>query len=250
MEKQKYKTLKIPLKLIFNNTYDNELLLQNNIIKTHKLTILSYQFLRLWILHKYYNNLDLPIITKQLICITFNILSEKYKDPRLTSTNSLLFDELKDFYNTYFKHFIPNNNNDTTNISQILSYNATEMITNIENNIKMHFFSHINRFVNQSFEKLLCKDIFDKIEEKEQYIINCKNKLLNFKDGIKQTCDKTFKKQLNDDYKTIAKLSKTLVSQTRLEIKELRYNYKLSKRLVKQDLIIVINSLIVCLDQS
>ncbi len=42
---------------------------------------------------------------------------------------------------------------DGCNLSQILMYMETDILTNIENNIKMHFISHVNRIVNSSFKK-------------------------------------------------------------------------------------------------
>lgn len=38
------------------------------------------------------------------------------------------------------------------NLSQIFSYNCTQIITNVENNIKEHFFEYLNKFVNESFK--------------------------------------------------------------------------------------------------
>ena len=39
-------------------------------------------------------------------------------------------------------------------LSQILNNMAIDMKTNIENNVKMHFFKYVNRFVNSSFKKI------------------------------------------------------------------------------------------------
>jgi hypothetical protein len=37
-------------------------------------------------------------------------------------------------------------------MSYILAYEAIDMITNIENNIREHFIQHLNKFVNISFK--------------------------------------------------------------------------------------------------
>jgi hypothetical protein len=44
-------------------------------------------------------------------------------------------------------------------LSNVLKYYATTMITSIENNIKMHFFDYINRFIF-SYYKNLHKDVW------------------------------------------------------------------------------------------
>jgi len=41
---------------------------------------------------------------------------------------------------------------DGLNLSHILSYIATDMVTNIENNIKLNFVSYVKRFTNSSFK--------------------------------------------------------------------------------------------------
>lgn len=50
-----------------------------------------------------------------------------------------------------YKHLGCENKLDGINLSQILIYTATDMLTNIENNIKLHFFKYVKRFVNSSF---------------------------------------------------------------------------------------------------
>ena len=65
-EPDKITVVKCPLKQILK---DNENI--NKLVdvcsRTNELVIHSYQFLRLWILHKYENNLEIPEITKGTI---------------------------------------------------------------------------------------------------------------------------------------------------------------------------------------
>ena len=61
-EPDKITTVKCPLKLIFkDNQYEPVLI--NAYFRTNQIVIHTYQFLRLWILNKYNNNVDLPLIT-------------------------------------------------------------------------------------------------------------------------------------------------------------------------------------------
>lgn len=43
---------------------------------------------------------------------------------------------------------------DGSYLSQVLNNMAIDMKTNVENNIKLHFFKYVNRFVNSSFRKI------------------------------------------------------------------------------------------------
>ena len=66
------------------------------------------------------------------------------------------------------------------NLSQILSYYATTMLTCIKNNIKIHFMDYINRFVNVYF-KLKYKNKLENKEFKKQLFAE----LSVFKNDIK-----------------------------------------------------------------
>ena len=55
-----YRTLKIPLSKIL---IDKSLITQLPINEVNKIVIHVYHFLRLWIVYKFENNLDVPLIT-------------------------------------------------------------------------------------------------------------------------------------------------------------------------------------------
>ena len=74
----KYKTLKCPLSHILKDKNDITVI-YNVLLRAHKITIHTYQFLRLWILDKYHTNKmdSLPIIDENLIRIAFYVLSKE-----------------------------------------------------------------------------------------------------------------------------------------------------------------------------
>jgi hypothetical protein len=58
----KYRCLKLPITSIIPNNEDvkeNLDILQNAIIRTNAITSKTYFLLRLWVLHKYYNNQEI-----------------------------------------------------------------------------------------------------------------------------------------------------------------------------------------------
>ena len=61
--------------------------------------------------------------------------------------------EFKKFYDDEYKNLNYGAKLDGTNLSQILTYMAIDMLTNIENNIKLNFFKYVGRFVNSCFKK-------------------------------------------------------------------------------------------------
>ena len=69
----KYVTVKCPLNLIIHKQeYKANLI--DACFRTNQLVIHSYQFLRLWILQEYHNKLDIPVITKNTIKMSFKAI--------------------------------------------------------------------------------------------------------------------------------------------------------------------------------
>ena len=146
----KYRTVKCSIKSIIKKDLDMNILF-NAMMRTHKIVIHTYQFLRLWILNKYHNNLNIPLINDDVIKMAFKSLIIESSGPKPKGTNLNLFNEFKLFYESQYKNLNYNNKIDGKNLSQILGYMSIDMLTNIENNVKMHFFKYVKKFVNSSF---------------------------------------------------------------------------------------------------
>ena len=149
-------------KIIINDKPDCDLkkddiktILNDTCFRTNQIVIHTYQFLRLWILNKYHNKLDIPIITEELIKMVMNTLSIKdNRGNKPTDENLILLNEFNKFYEEHYKNLNYENKINSSYLSQIINSMATDILTNIENNIKMHFFKYVNRFVNSSFKKI------------------------------------------------------------------------------------------------
>ena len=145
-----YRAVKLPFKDIFKN--DDEVQEFNNkninkintaMIKVNKITIKTYQLLRLWILDKYHSNIKIPKITKETICMAMKSLNTS-PIGNTGEKNRILYNEFIELNTKHFQF----EREDASNLSQILASNITQMLTSIENNIKLHFFDYINRFIN------------------------------------------------------------------------------------------------------
>ena len=137
-------------------------------LKTHNIVIHTYQFLRLWILYKYKNNVDIPIITEDIIGLAFSALTERGNQGKKPTGDKLkLLNELKNFYENEYKKLNYEKKINSNLLGQILSDMATDILTNIENNIKLNFFGYVKRFVNSSFKKQH-NDILDNCQKGEK----------------------------------------------------------------------------------
>ena len=158
----KITTVKCPLKLILKNN-EHKTILFDACFRTNKIVIHTYQFLRLWILNKYHNKVTIPEISENTIKMIFKAITCESKGPKPKGDNLTLFNEFKLFHNEHYKNLGLNEKLNGLHLSQILNNMATDMLTNIENNVKLHFFKYVNRFVNSSFKKIN-SDIIEKSE--------------------------------------------------------------------------------------
>ena len=72
--------------------------------RTNKIVIQTYQFLRLWILEHYYNNINIPLITIDTIKMVFSVLTLNNKGGNTPKGNNLIMlHNFTDFYNNKYK---------------------------------------------------------------------------------------------------------------------------------------------------
>jgi hypothetical protein len=156
----KYKCLKVNVKSILKNTEPNILYaLEDAIHRANNITFKAYLLLKLWILDKYKQKIEIPEITQDIIKMAFKSVCKKSAGPKPKNDNLKLLVEFTNLHS-----FELENGNQ---LSQILSYYATTMITSIENNIKKHFMDYINRFVNVYFKYKYREEIINKEFKKQ-----------------------------------------------------------------------------------
>jgi len=147
----KYKTFKISLNKII---VDKHKISKLPLITMNKLIIHVYQFLRLWILHQFSTNKPIILITEGVIRMAFKVFLKDSAGPKPKGDNLLIYTDFKTFYtDTYKKLGYKLDLFTERNLSVIIDYTCTDMLTNIENNIKQRFIDHVKRFVNSYYKK-------------------------------------------------------------------------------------------------
>jgi hypothetical protein len=122
--------------------------------RTNKIVIHAYQFIKLYCIFLYENELKFPVIDKEFICDVFKVLTIRrcgsggYTEDNMPEQ----LQELTEFYRKHYSNTISNNETIYYDkLSYILPYEAIDMITNINNNIQEHFIDHLNKYVNIVF---------------------------------------------------------------------------------------------------
>jgi hypothetical protein len=159
------KTNKDNIKNVIKNK-DDLIIINNLAILVNKIVIHALQFLKLYILYLYDNNLDFPKIDKEFICDIFKVITiRKCGSGGYTEDNMpKQMKDLKLFYDEHYKTTIVIDDIlYYDKLSYILAYEAIDIEKNITNNIQEHYEQHINKFVNITFE---LKDKLKEINEK------------------------------------------------------------------------------------
>lgn len=196
----KYRCIKLPIQKIIKSDLPIDVLERINdaVSRTNTITTNSYFLLRLWVLQKYHNNQEIPIITEDTIRMSMKSLVKASAGPKPKGNNLALLQEFQNTGNSIFTL------QDGKNLSAILDYYATTMITAIENNIKMHFIDYIKRFVNSYFKNIYQNELQNKEFKKQFYkeLQQVKNDIIN--DAEILTCDEKYHNWLNDNrYKIV-----------------------------------------------
>jgi hypothetical protein len=133
------------------------------VYKVNKIIILASQFLNLYLIYLFDNNLDFPNIDKQFILTIFSVITKKNdgRGKKPSEDTLIVIKNLENFYNRYYKQCITDDDIiKIDKLSFVLAYEAIDIVKNIKNNITEHFQDYVNKFVNQSFEvKFLIQDI-------------------------------------------------------------------------------------------
>ena len=189
----KYRCIKLPIQKILKSDIPIDVLERINdaVSRTNIITTNSYFLLRLWVLQKYHNNQEIPIITEDTIRMSMKSLVKASAGPKPKGNNLALLQEFQNTGNSIFTL------QDGKNLSAILDYYATTMITSIENNIKMHFIDYIKRFVNSYFKNIYQNELQNKEFKKQFYkeLQQVKNDIIN--DAEILTCDEKYHTWLN-----------------------------------------------------
>jgi len=156
----KYKCIKVPFSSITQDSTIKSKLF-DCVIRTNRITIKTYQLIKLWVLTKFHNDLDIPTITEDTIRMAQKSILEKSAGPKPKGNNLKLFDEFQKLHTFTLEN--------GCNLSQILSYNAISILTSIENNIKRNYFNYVKRFVNSYFKSKYQEQLKDKEFKKQLF---------------------------------------------------------------------------------
>ncbi|ATZ80118.1 hypothetical protein BMW23_0056 [Bodo saltans virus] len=187
------------------------------VVRVNKIVIHAYQFNKLFCSYLYNNHFPLPFLDKEYICDIFRVITKRkcgkggYTEDKMPVQLKIL----NDFYKNHYSKLVqPTEILYYDGLSYILAYEAIDIITNINNNIEMHFIDHLNKYVNIVFnvkqqaeqitnnnkDKTIRKELHKKLYDEFRKV---KNDLISFSDEF--TSDKKYHKWIIQQRSSIFK---------------------------------------------
>jgi RNA-binding protein YhbY len=162
--KKMYRTIKTSLKSITITSAQNKIF--NIVSNMNKIVIHTYQFFKMYVLHHFHFWKEFPKINQYLIVSIMKTVAvpgqkeinkNEKKQKACTDKNHILKENLKLFYEKYYKPTMSENDKSEqlsyTGLTQMIEYEATDMITNISNHIQEHFENSMKKIINIYFDK-------------------------------------------------------------------------------------------------
>jgi hypothetical protein len=163
------KTYKNNILKIIRNKETIELI-NNLVVNTNKIVIRIYNFIKLYFIYLYDNNLEFPIIDKNFIGDVIKVIIDR-KDKRGSTSKNKYTPQLVniDKFNTdHFSKLIEDKEIlYSDKMSFVLAYEQIDIVKNINNNIEMNFLTQLNKYVNWSFDTYSKRKEIGKIKDRE-----------------------------------------------------------------------------------
>jgi len=145
------KISKVKLSRIIRSEYASKIIEINNIVnRVLQIVTHTYSFLKLFMINYYANYKCLPEINKNFVMMIMKTVSESsrkagnFKDQNRDMKNQLEF-----FYEKHYKHLVVESDKlKYDNLTQMLDYECTNIVTAYYNHIKNHFYTFMCRYVN------------------------------------------------------------------------------------------------------
>lgn len=151
-----YKCVKTSLKSIVKDK-STILILNKMVCNVNKIVIHTYNFLKMYCIHHFFENGSLPIIDKNLIVYIMKTVSKPDKEKPFKGDNLIKKNKLEVFYDKYYESTIMENFKlSGVNLTQVFEYESTSILTGFSNHIQEHFKDLLNRYINilVDFDKL------------------------------------------------------------------------------------------------
>ncbi len=153
-------------------------------------------FINDYVANVYNEKKTLPKINRNFILHCIKIMGFLKKEKDVSEANKGLFGDLLNFYKTHYNRLYEHEKNDLYNFKAVKRYLAEDILTNIENNIKLYYIHRLKKYLWIFGCNILDPKSKMSVKEKHKIIDKLVNNIL--KNKYKQI-DKRFLSWFNED---------------------------------------------------
>lgn len=212
--------------------------IQDAVLRTHTVVFHTTHFLKLYLLHLYQSQQQMPLLTPDYIAICMRIVSnmppqENRRGRPPNASTKQTMQQLEAFYKEHYEPLLGKNPQEQRvslyRIGDLLQYEEKDILKNIKNNIFMHFADYCKEWVNKVFGLKEALKRVDELElteeEKKETKRNISIEIRKVKDDLLSPVGKPF--QSNPKYhRWIQEHKPTLIFKDRFMKDNLIYDLK------------------------
>ena len=146
---EKFRSLKHPLKSLCK-TNDSFILINNIVLNIDNLRYHILSFTKLYFIYLFDNNQEFPVLNRDFLLCVVRCLTLSSKKRAPFTKNIELFNNVIHFYERSYSNIYKPSETDIdkyTGLRSIIYYMITDIVTDIENNIKMRFYNHLRNYM-------------------------------------------------------------------------------------------------------
>ena len=200
-----YKCVKTSLKSIIKNGTTLPII-NKMVCNMNQIVVHTYHFLKLYCINQFNTTGTLPIIDKKFVVLIMKTIAEADIRGRKFGENSnMIKNKLEIFYDDVYEPLMMERRKlSYTNLSNMLEYEATSIVTCISNHIQENFDKMLNRYINIMFNKKKLDDM-NPDASKLFYIRSTLKKIKNDILHNENKSDEKYTKFINNFKNTILK---------------------------------------------
>ncbi|VBB18086.1 hypothetical protein YASMINEVIRUS_549 [Yasminevirus sp. GU-2018] len=149
------KVVKVKLSRIVRSEYASKIPAIQEIVNRVSLIVThTYHFLKLFSINHYQTKKCLPTIDENFVALIMKTVSRTSRKPgKLKESNEIIKLELEQFYDDVYCHLVDELEPiKYDGLTQMLGYEATNIVTSYHNHLKNHFYKLMCRFINLYFD--------------------------------------------------------------------------------------------------
>ena len=162
---QNFRTVKVPLKKVLKHYELIHPKIEDTVLRANQLASVGYEFMKLYVLHRFEHGEELPKINDQLLTKIFRLIGRGGSGGKPPKADTATTDSLTRFYHDHILPIYPEKVF-TKNMSYVIGPMKKEMVKCFDTNLSTHFGDYVRKYVNVTFKIPAQNEIRERFPDK------------------------------------------------------------------------------------